>query len=227
MSDCFPPVPAKLVAEIMKSDYIDKAELLRDNIHVETEHRRVTDNPSASASSNHTNQWEVPDFLFWLQCFGVHACVVASHKPENVPAAHGISNPYDPGGRQCGGTGWQGDVPPTGSHGAQHLFHGPAERRGSQEEAWASQQAWELRPVGQEFSVEGGLRKLGLSNRPRTGDPWEALVEDGGQAERAWRPAGEVLLGRGEQDGRVVSMGQSHWLSGPVMRRMQDGATTT
>lgn len=38
MSDCLPPVPAKLVAEIMKGDNIDMAELLRDNIPVEAEH---------------------------------------------------------------------------------------------------------------------------------------------------------------------------------------------
>ena len=106
MSDCLPPVPAKLVAKILKGEYIDMAELLRDNI--EAERRRATDTPSASSSSHHSNRREVPDFLSWLQCFGVYACVVASHKPEKFRQLMAYQTHMIREARRCGGTGWQG-----------------------------------------------------------------------------------------------------------------------
>ena len=105
MSDCLPPVPAKLVAKIVKGDYVDMAELLRDNIEAK---RRRTDHPCSSSASSHANRREVPDILSWLQCFGVYASVVASHKPEKFRQLMAYQTHMIREARRCGGTGWQG-----------------------------------------------------------------------------------------------------------------------
>ena len=105
MSDCLPPVPAKLVAKIVKRDNVDMAELLRDNIEAE---RWRTDHPSSSSASSHANRREVPDILSWLQCFGVYASVVPSHKPEKFRQLMAYQTHMIRVAQQCGGTGWQG-----------------------------------------------------------------------------------------------------------------------
>ena len=64
LSECLPPVAAKLVAKIVKEDYVDMAELLRDNI--EADRRRATDSSAAGPSTSQAHRQEVPDFLSWL-----------------------------------------------------------------------------------------------------------------------------------------------------------------
>ena len=105
-SNCLPPVPAKLVAKITKGDYVDMAELLRDNI--EAEHRRAADQPGTSSSVSQPQRREVPDFLSWLQCFGVYACIVASHKPEKFRQLMAYQTIMIREARRLGGGGWQG-----------------------------------------------------------------------------------------------------------------------
>ena len=82
LSDCLPPVLAKLVAKILKGEYVEMAELLRDNI--EAVGQCAADHASTSSSPNHPHWQEVPDFLSWLQCFGGYACIIATHKPEKI-----------------------------------------------------------------------------------------------------------------------------------------------
>ena len=81
LGEGLPPVPAKLVAKILKGEFINMAELLRDNIEAE---RRWC---CSDTTSNQTRppQREIPNILSWLQCFGVFAGVVASKHPDRVP----------------------------------------------------------------------------------------------------------------------------------------------
>ena len=71
-----PPVPAKLVAKILKGEYVDMAELLRDNM--EAERRRAR---SDTQNNNSTNRREISDLFSWVQYFGTYAAVVATQSP--------------------------------------------------------------------------------------------------------------------------------------------------
>ena len=64
------PVPAKLVAKILKGDYVDMAELLRDNMEAERRRPRSQHMESAGTSGGGSRR-EVPDLFSWIQCFGM------------------------------------------------------------------------------------------------------------------------------------------------------------
>ena len=81
-SDGFPPVPAKLVGKILRLEFVDMAELLRDNI--ETERRQGRQREAAGVPAKQQQRREVPDILSWIQCFGIYVSVVASKFPERV-----------------------------------------------------------------------------------------------------------------------------------------------
>ena len=82
LSECLPSVPAKIVTKTVKKDYVDIAELLRDNR--DAKRRTAADGSAAGLSTSQAHRWEVPDFLSWLQCFGVYIGIVATHKPEKL-----------------------------------------------------------------------------------------------------------------------------------------------
>ena len=83
------------------------AELLRDNI--EAERRRATDSSAAGSSTSQAHWWEVPDFLSWLQYFGIYAGIVATHKPEKLRQLMVYQTLIFREVQRCGGhDGWQG-----------------------------------------------------------------------------------------------------------------------
>ena len=106
LSECLLPVPAKLVPKIIKGDYVDMAKLLQDS--VEAERRRATDSSAAGPSTSQAHRREVPDFLFWLQYFGVYVGMVATHKPENLRQLMVYQTLIIREAQRCGGDGWQG-----------------------------------------------------------------------------------------------------------------------
>lgn len=97
-----PPVPAKLVAKILKGEFVDMTELLWDNI--EAERRRC----GRDTTSNQTrpSRREIPDILSWLQCFGVFVGVVASKHSDRVPQLLAYQTTIVREARRCGGAGW-------------------------------------------------------------------------------------------------------------------------
>ena len=75
-----PAVTAKLVAKIQRGEYVDLAELLKDNIEAE---RRRTPQEGLQGGQIGRSSWkEVPDILSWLQCFDTYACVFCKAFPE-------------------------------------------------------------------------------------------------------------------------------------------------
>ena len=66
LSESLAPVLAKLVARIYRDEFVDMADLLRDNL----EARRQGDLPEAMSSSMEPkcSRREVPDLLSWVQC---------------------------------------------------------------------------------------------------------------------------------------------------------------
>ena len=106
LSDGLAPVPSKLVARIVKGEFVDMAELLRDNLEA---HRWGTlIEPAATSSDvNRKCRREVPDLLSWVQCFGKYQAIIAksdSLKPCMLLAYQTliVREAY-----HCGSRGWQ------------------------------------------------------------------------------------------------------------------------
>ena len=71
------------MAKILKGDYVDMAELLRDNMKAERTCRRPRSQHMESAgTSGGGGRREVPDLFSWIQCFGMYAAVVTSSTPK-------------------------------------------------------------------------------------------------------------------------------------------------
>ena len=103
LSEALPVVPVKLVKRIHKAEYVDMAELLKDNM--EAERRRMLSD-SAFPPTHFTNRpvWrEIPDMLSWLQCFSLYTAVVASKYPEKAKAYQATLIGE---ARRWGGRGW-------------------------------------------------------------------------------------------------------------------------
>ena len=105
LGEGLPPVPAKLVAKILKGDYIDMAELLRDNMEAERRRPRAQHAESAGPSGG-GNRREVPDLFSWIQCFGMYAAVVTSRHPEKTQQLFAYQTMIVREARRCGGKGW-------------------------------------------------------------------------------------------------------------------------
>ena len=103
LGEGLPPVPAKLVEKIRRGEFVDMAELLRDNIEAERRRGSASDIKSLAQKRR-----EVPDILSWVQCFGAYACVVASQHPERLTQLLAYQTTIIREARRCGGAGWQG-----------------------------------------------------------------------------------------------------------------------
>lgn len=100
------PVPAKLVAKILRGEFVDMAELLRDNIEMDRRRGHTEDGQGGPKSPRQRR--EVPYLLSWIQCFGVYICVVASKHPERVSQLLAYQTMLVREARRCGGSGWMG-----------------------------------------------------------------------------------------------------------------------
>ena len=105
VSEGLPPVPQKLVAKILRLEFVDMAELLQDN--VEAERRRGKNDTPCSSSAHRTARREIPDILSWTQCFGIYVSVMASKYPTRVPMMLAYQTTLLREARRCGGAGWQ------------------------------------------------------------------------------------------------------------------------
>ena len=101
LSEHLPPVPAKLVAKIQSGDYVNMAELLRDNMEWE---RRQSISESAGPKSGRR---EVPDLLSWITCFGIYASVICNKSPGKAKQFLAYQTLILREARRCGGKGWQ------------------------------------------------------------------------------------------------------------------------
>ena len=103
LSEGLPPVPAKIVTRILRGEFIDMVELLRDNLEVQ---RRgaLQDAPSSTGVSR--SRREVPDLLSWVQCFSIYTAVMASAFPERVHKLLAYQTLIIREARRCGGKGW-------------------------------------------------------------------------------------------------------------------------
>ena len=84
LNEALPVVLAKLVKRILKGEYVDMCELLKDNI--EAERKRTVSESRASCDPllKAPQLREIPDMLSWLQCFSLFAGIVISKHPEKA-----------------------------------------------------------------------------------------------------------------------------------------------
>ena len=98
-----PPVPSKLVARILRGEFVDMAELLRDNLEA---HRRAVSSQSTPTTSGGRSRREIPDVLSWVQCFGMYMAVVTSKFPMRIRELLAYQTLIVREARRCGGREW-------------------------------------------------------------------------------------------------------------------------
>ena len=106
LSENLPVVPARLVKRILKSDYIDMAELLKDNMEVERRRALVEAGAYSSSMQARASRREMPDILSWLNCFSMYAAVVCSKYPQKAQELFAYQANMVNEARRCGGKGW-------------------------------------------------------------------------------------------------------------------------
>eukprot|EP00731_Ephydatia_muelleri_P001265 Em0001g1265a len=79
LSEGLPTIPYKIVKKITNGEFVDMAELLRDNIEAERRASMVEGQKKPKAA--HTARREIPDLLSWVQCFGTFIAIMASVYP--------------------------------------------------------------------------------------------------------------------------------------------------
>ena len=109
MGEGIPPVPARLVGRIWNDDYIDMAELLRDNLEAERRGNSGNTQQSGLPGGSHSKplRREVPDVLSWAQCFGVYIGVVVEKYPDRVKQLLAYQATVLREARRCGGSCWR------------------------------------------------------------------------------------------------------------------------
>ncbi len=101
VSEALPVVPGKLVKKIVRGEYIDMAELLKDN--VEAERRRLS---GEHRTGQRLGRREVSDFESWLQCFSAYTAVVCSKYPHKARELWAYQAFLITEHRKCGEQGW-------------------------------------------------------------------------------------------------------------------------
>ena len=106
LSEGLPPIPHKLVAKIWRGEFVDMAELLRDNLEVQ---RRASSQPlsqnSSASSPQSKSRREIPDLLSWVQCFGTYMAVLTSKFPGKLKHLLAYQTLIIREARRCGGKG--------------------------------------------------------------------------------------------------------------------------
>ena len=105
LGEGLPPVAAKLVVKIQRGDFVDMAELMRDNM--EAERRAEQDGAIGSPFNKRSRRREVPDLLSWIQCFGTYISVVVTKSPAKVKQLLAYQTMIVREACRCGGKGWQ------------------------------------------------------------------------------------------------------------------------
>ena len=99
LGEDLPTVLARLVRKIEKGEYVDMADLLRDN--AEAERRRV-DQELAPGETRRPRR-EVPDLLSWIRCFSSYAGIVARQQPGKTRELFAYMAMVVREARHCGG----------------------------------------------------------------------------------------------------------------------------
>ena len=106
LGEALPVVPAKLVKRILRGEYIDMAELLRDNMEAERRRAAVESETGQGQVGQRIGRREIPDIMSWVQCFSAYAAVLVSKYPEKAKELLAYQTLMVGKHRRCGGRGW-------------------------------------------------------------------------------------------------------------------------
>ena len=106
LSEGLPPVPHKLTVRILKGEYVDMAELLRDNLEVERRASSTKQPAGSTATVQNKPRREIPDLLSWVQCFGTYMAIITSQFPNRTKELLAYQTLIVREARRCGGRGW-------------------------------------------------------------------------------------------------------------------------
>ena len=101
LGDGLAPVPSKLVEKIQRLEFVDLADLLRDNLEVQ---RRSVATESTQSTRN--KRREITDLLSWVSCFGAYAAVLTAKYPGLSKQLWAYQTMIVREARRCGGNGW-------------------------------------------------------------------------------------------------------------------------
>ena len=106
LSEGLPTVPYKLTVRILKGEFVDMAELLRDNLEAQRRAASMAQSPPASAATPTKYRREIPDLLSWVQCFGTYMAVLTSKFPQRMKELLAYQTLIVREACHCGGKGW-------------------------------------------------------------------------------------------------------------------------
>ena len=102
-----PVVPAKLATKIQRGEFVDMADLLKDNLEAERRRLSVAGGVMASLLAGKPPRREVPDLLSWLTSFGMYASILTEKHPQLTLGLWAYQTFMVREARRCGGHGWQ------------------------------------------------------------------------------------------------------------------------
>ncbi len=105
VSKALPVVPAKLVRHVLCAEYVDMAELLKDNMEAERRRMLADSGSSQSHFGSRQSRRKIPDILSWLHCFSLYAAVVTSVHPEKNMRAASLPGYHSQRGQEVWGAG--------------------------------------------------------------------------------------------------------------------------
>ena len=98
------PVPPKLVTKIQNLEFVDMAELLRDNLEVQRQVASQDRWASTTGQSTRNRRREILDLLSWVSCFGM--AVLTGKHPQMIKPLLAYQTMIVREARRCRGNGW-------------------------------------------------------------------------------------------------------------------------
>lgn len=107
LGEGLPVIPAKLTAKIQRGEFVDMADLLKDNLEAERRRLSVAGGVVASLLAGKPPRREVPDLLSWITSFGMYASILSEKHPALTQGLWAYQTFLVREARRCGGNGWQ------------------------------------------------------------------------------------------------------------------------
>ena len=105
--ESLPVIPAKLVKKILRGDYEDMADLLKDNLEAEwCRYSQEWKDGQPQFGQLPCYRREVPDMLSWLNCFSLYAAVITGKYPYKARELGAYQAMMVSEQRRCRGRGW-------------------------------------------------------------------------------------------------------------------------
>ena len=102
-----PAIPPKLVAKIQRGEFVDMAELLRNNIEADRREAATAGNVVATLLASTKPRREVLDLMSWVQCFGMCASVLGEAYSNLRKGLRAYQTFIVREARRSSGWGWQ------------------------------------------------------------------------------------------------------------------------